>query len=204
MPHVSFASLVVVAAIAVCAPLLVGLFPRIRVPAVVLEIVAGIAVGPHGFGLIRIDTPIQILALIGLAFLLLLAGLEVDVDRLRGRVLRLAGLGFAVSFVLALAAGFGLHAGALVKSPLLVAIMLSATSLGVVIPVLKDTGSAGTQFGQLVIAAASIADVATIVLLSLFFSGESGSAGAKAVLLSGFVALVAATGFAVTGAERSM
>src|SRR5439155_1255990 len=64
MPHVSFASLVVVAAIAVAAPLLVGLFPRIRVPAVVLEIVAGIVLGPHGLKLIkRVDEPVQMLTL---------------------------------------------------------------------------------------------------------------------------------------------
>jgi len=201
---VSFTSLAVVAAAAFAAPLALGLVPRIRLPAVVLEIVLGIVVGPQVLDWAHRDGPVRVMSLVGLAFLLLLAGLEVDVDRLRGRVLRLAGLGFAVSFVLALAAGFGLHAGGLVKSPLLVAIMLSATSLGVVIPVLKDTGSAGTQFGQLVIAAASIADVATIVLLSLFYSGESGSAGAKVVLLGGFVVLVAAVAFAVTGAERSM
>ena len=147
---VSFTSLAVVAAAAFAAPLALGLVPRIRLPAVVLEIVLGIVVGPQVLDWAHRDGPVRVMSLVGLAFLLLLAGLEVDVDRLRGRVLRLAGLGFAVSFVLALAAGFGLHAGALVKSPLLVAIMLSATSLGVVIPVLKDTGSAGTQFGQLV------------------------------------------------------
>src|SRR5438874_10945816 len=95
MPKVSFASLVVVSAIAVAAPLIVGLFPRIRVPAVVLEIAAGIAVGPHGFGLVkRVDLPVQILALVGLAFLLFLAGLEIDVERLRGRLPPLAVLAF--------------------------------------------------------------------------------------------------------------
>src|SRR5437773_9420888 len=106
MPHVSFASLVVVAAIAVVAPLLVGLFPRIRIPAVVLEIVAGIVIGPHGLKLIkRVDAPVQILALVGLAFLLFLAGLEIDIERLRGRLLRLACLGFSATLVLGLIAG---------------------------------------------------------------------------------------------------
>ena len=75
----------IVTAIAVGAPMLVGLFPRIRVPAVVLEIVAGIVVGPHGLDWVRVDLPIQILALLGLAFLLFLAGLEIDIRRLRGR-----------------------------------------------------------------------------------------------------------------------
>src|SRR5436190_21108300 len=205
MPHVSFASLVVVAAIAVCAPLLVGLFPRIRVPAVVLEIVAGIAVGPHGFGLIRIDTPIQILALIGLAFLLFLAGLEIDIDRLRGRVLRLAGIGFVMTLALGLVAGGVFEAAGTVRSPLFLAIALAATSLGLVVPVLKDAGKVTTELGQLTIAASSIADFGAVILLTLFFSGEASTGtDAKLVLLGGFVPLVLAAGFTLSQLNRSM
>lgn len=59
---------------AVGAPLLVGLLPQLRVPAVVLEIVAGIVLGPSVLGWLRVDLPVQILALFGLAFLLFLAG----------------------------------------------------------------------------------------------------------------------------------
>src|SRR5215218_8125522 len=123
----SFTGLLVVAAIAFAAPLALGLVPRLRLPAVVLEIVAGIAVGPSGFGWVEVDEPIEVMSLIGLAFLLLLAGLEVDVDRFRGRLLRLSSAGFVLSFGLALAGGLALDAGGLVASPLLVAIMLSAT-----------------------------------------------------------------------------
>jgi len=206
MPHVSFASLVVVAAIAVCAPLLVGLFPRIRVPAVVLEIVAGIAVGPHGFRLVKtVDLPIQILALVGLAFLLFLAGLEIDVDRLRGRVLRLAGLGFAITFALGLAAGVTFKAAGTVRSPMFLAIALSATSLGLVVPVLKDAGAAATELGQLTIAASSIADFGAVILLTLFFSGEASTGtDAKLVLLGGFLLLVVTAGLALSELNRSM
>jgi Kef-type K+ transport system membrane component KefB len=85
MPDVSFTSLLVVAAIAVLAPLTVGFFTRLRIPAVVLEIIGGIIVGPSVLGWVHIDLPVQILALFGLAFLLFLAGLEIDVHRLRGR-----------------------------------------------------------------------------------------------------------------------
>src|ERR671935_1536044 len=201
---VSFTNVAVVAAVAFVAPLALGLVPRLRLPAVVLEIVFGIAVGPQALGWAKVDGPVQVLNLIGLAFLLLIAGLEVDFDRLRGRLLRVSGIGFAASFGIALVAGLGLHAAGLVRSPLLVAIMLSATSLGVVIPVLKDGGHADSPFGQLVIAGASIADIATVVLLSLFFSGESSGAGAKIVLLGGFAALVAAVGLSILGAQRSM
>jgi Kef-type K+ transport system membrane component KefB len=122
-----FMNLLIVAIAAFAAPLLLGLFPSVRLPAVVVEIVAGMIVGPDGFGWVEFDTPEQLMSLLGLSFPLLLAGLEV------------------------------------VKSLLLIAIILSATGLGIIVPVLKDTGQAATQFGQVVIAGASIAEIATIV-----------------------------------------
>ena len=189
---------------ALAAPLALGLFPRVRLPAIVLEIVLGIVIGPHVLGWVSIDRPIQVISLLGLAFLLLLAGLEVEYERFRGDLLRRTGIGFAISFGLALLIGFALHAGGLVKSPLLIGIALSATSLGIVIPVLKDAGQLGTPFGRLVVAAASIAEIATIVLLSLFFSGEAGGFGAKLLLLGLFGLFVLAVGVAVFGAEQSM
>ena len=204
MVHLSFTSLAIVAAVAFAAPLALGLAPALRLPSVVLEIVLGIVVGPSVLGWVHVDPPVEVLSLLGLAFLLLLAGLEVEFDMLRGQLLRLTAAGFALSFGIALAAGLSLDAAGVTGAPLLLAIMLSATSLGVVIPVLKDSGEASTQFGQLVIAAASIADVATIVLLSLFFSQESSGVGAKLVLLGGFAALVGAIGIAVLQAQRSM
>jgi Kef-type K+ transport system membrane component KefB len=200
----SFAGLAIVAAVAFAAPLALGMLPALRLPSVVLEIVLGILVGPAVLGWVHVDAPVRVMSLLGLAFLLLLAGLEVQFDMLRGRLLRVTAAGFAVSFVIALAAALLLYAGSVTHSPLLIAIMLSATSLGVVIPVLKDSGEAETHFGQLVLAAASIADIATIVLLSLFFSEQSSSVGAKLVLLIGFALLIAAVALAVMRARRSM
>ena len=168
-----------------------------------LEILLGIVIGPHVLGWVSIDTPIRVMSLLGLAFLLLLAGLEVDYERFRGRLLGITAVGYAMSFALALLIGLILHAGGLVRSPLLIGIILSATSLGIVIPVLKDAGEITTPFGQLVAAGASIAEIATIVLLSLFFSEKSGGVGAKLVLLCLFVLFVLAVGAAVLGAERS-
>jgi len=204
MGAIGFGGLAIVAAAALAAPLALGLFPRIRLPAIVLEIVLGIVIGPQVLGWVSIDTPIQVMSLVGLAFLLLLAGLEVEYERFRGRLLRLTALGYAISFGLALLIGLGLYASGLVKSPLLVGIALSATSVGIVIPVLKDAGQVGTSFGQLVVAGASMAEIATIVLLSLFFSGEASGIGVKLVLLGLFGLFVIAVGVAVIGAERSM
>jgi Kef-type K+ transport system membrane component KefB len=200
---VSFSSVAVIAVIALIAPLAVS-FTGLRLPAIVVEILLGIVVGPQVLGWASNDEPVQVLSLIGLAFLLLLAGLEIDFDRLRGRLLRLTGLGYAVSFGLALVVGYGLRAGDLVRSPLLVAIILSATGLGVILPILKDAGETSTPFGQVVVAGASIAEVGPIVLLSLFFSGHSGGIGGKLVLLIGFFVFVVAVGVVILGLERSM
>lgn len=204
MPAVSFGGLLVVAAIAVCAPLLVGLVRWIRVPAVVLEILAGIAVGPSGLGWVEIDLPIEILALIGLAFLLFLAGLEIDVAGLRGPVLRRAGLGFGVTLVLGVIAGLAFHAAGDLRSPLLIAVALSATSLGLVVPVLKDAGQVNQPLGQLTIAGASVADFGGIVLLSLLFSEMAASVGSTLTLLGLFALLAVAVGLALARVEHSV
>jgi Kef-type K+ transport system membrane component KefB len=204
MPDVSFTGLLLVAAIAFLAPLILGLLPIRGLPNVVLEIVAGIIIGPSVLGWVKFDLSLQILALIGLAFLLFLSGLEVDLSRLRGRQSLVVGAGFLLSFGLALLVGYGFAAAGLVKSPLLIAIILSATALGVVVPVLKDAGESSSNFGQLVIAAATIAEFATIILLSLFFSGEVSSTGAKLIFFAGFILFAVILTFITLQAGRSM
>ncbi len=204
MPNVSFSGLLIVTVVAFAAPLLLGLSPARRLPSVVIEIVAGIVIGPSVLGWVKVDLPISILSLVGLAFLLFLSGLEVELDRLKGRILLFVGGGFLLSFGMALLVGYGFSAAGQVKSPLLVAILLSATSLGVVIPLLKDAGESASDYGQLVIAGATIADFGAIILLSLFFSREATSTGTKLVLLGSFVLLAIAFAFAVLRVERSM
>ncbi|MET8583511.1 cation:proton antiporter [Streptomyces collinus] len=204
MPDVSFVNLFAVTLVALLAPFLLGLAPKVRIPAVVLEIVAGIVLGPSGLGWIRADLPVQIVALLGLAFLLFLAGLEIDVHRLRGRLLGSALLGYVITVVLGVAAGVAFRAAGWVHSPVLIAVTLSATSLGLVVPVLQDAGRVNTDLGQITIAASSVADFAAVLLLSLFFSGSGGSTGSRVVLLVAFAALVAVAAVAVALAGRSM
>jgi Kef-type K+ transport system membrane component KefB len=198
-----FGDLLIVVAVAFAAPFVLGLFPRLRLPSVVLEIIAGIVIGPSVLGIVEVDQSIEVVALIGLAFVLFLAGLEIEFDKLRGRVLRLTAAGFALSFAIALVVAFGLKAGGLVETPLLVAIILCATSLGVLIPVLKDAREISTAFGQLVIGAATIADFGAIILLTLFFSGEGG-VGATLLLLGALVLLAVVVYLVIRGAEGSM
>jgi Kef-type K+ transport system membrane component KefB len=202
MTEPGFSGLLIVMAVAFGAPFLLGLFPRLRLPSVVFEIVAGIIIGPSVLGWVDVDDTISILALIGLAILLFLAGLEIDFGRLRGRLLRLALVGWAISFAIAFVVALLLKIAGLIETPLLVAVILCATSLGVIIPVLKDVGELNSKFGQLILAAASIADFGAVILLSFFFSGQGGP-GSTAILLAAFVGLLAVTFFVVREAEHS-
>src|SRR3954447_6579734 len=199
----SLTNLLLVMAVAFAAPLTLGLFPRLQLPSVVLEIVAGIVIGPSVLGWAEVDEAVQVVALIGLAFVLFWAGVGSDLEKLRGPLLRLTAAGFALSFAIALAVSLLLSAGGLVDTPLLVAIILCATSLGVLVPVLKDAGEIASPLGQLIIAAASIADFGAIILLSLFFSGEGGT-GSTLLLLGSLFALAAVVLAVVRGAEHSM
>src|SRR5829696_7424462 len=199
----SLDNLLLVMAVAFAAPLVLGLSPRLQLPSVVLEIVAGIVIGPSVLGWVEVDQAVQVVALIGLAFVLFLAGLEIEFEKLRGPLLKLTAAGFALSLAIALAVSLGLSAGGLVDTPLLVAIILCSTSLGVLVPVLKDAGEIASPFGQLIIAAATIADFGAIILLSLFFSGEGG-AGSTLLLLGSLFGLGVVVLAVVRGAERSM
>jgi Kef-type K+ transport system membrane component KefB len=199
----SFVGLVIVCAVAFGAPLLLGFLPKVRLPPIVLEILAGIVIGPAGFKWVVVDEPIRVLSTIGLAFLLFLAGLELDIKLLRGRRLGVSLVGFAASVAIGLAIGWGLHLLGMVESVVLIAICLSAGAVGMVAPVLKDAGEGASDFGQLVIAAVSISDFGVVLLLSLLFSRESSGVTAKLVLIGGFVVLIAVLIGALLAAERS-
>jgi Kef-type K+ transport system membrane component KefB len=198
----AFDNLLIVVAVAFVAPLILGFFPGVKLPSVVLEIIAGIVIGPSVLGIVEVDEAIEVIAVIGLAFLLFLAGLEIEFDKLRGQVLRLTLMGFAVSFLIAILVALLLKGTGLIETPLLVAIILCATSLGVLIPVLKDAGEISSKFGQLIVAAGTIADFGAVILLSIFFSGEGG-VGSTLLLIGSLVALAVVVFIAVKTAERS-
>lgn len=203
MPNVSFGGLLIVALVAFLDPLLIGLSPARRLPWVVIEIVAGIVIGPSVLGWVRIDLPISMLSVIGLAFLLFLSGLEVELERLKGRLLLNVGGAFVISLGLALVVGYALVAAGQVRAPLFLAITLVATALGIVVPLLTDAGESATEFGQLVIAAAMFAEFGSIILLSLFFSREATGTATRIVLLLGFALGAVVFAFVLLRLERS-
>jgi Kef-type K+ transport system membrane component KefB len=199
---ISFNSVLIIAAVAVLVPLVLGLVPRLPVPEAALEVIAGILIGPAVLGWVRIDAPVQVLSELGLGMLLFLAGLEIDIERLRGPLARLAVSAFAVSAVLALLCAYAFRLAGQARQPLLLAIILMSTSTGLLLPLLKDAGEGSTAFGQLVMTAAALAEIVPIMLLSLFFSATSATPGAQAVSLAIFIVLIVLSGTALAWVRR--
>jgi Kef-type K+ transport system membrane component KefB len=109
------------------------------------------------------------LSVIGLALLLLLAGVEVALERWRGRFLVLVGPAFLLLLGLVVLVGFGRYLAGQGVSPVLIAIILVATARGSVVPLLENGDKSAADFGQLIITGAMVAEFDSIILLSLCF-----------------------------------
>lgn len=179
---ISFLPLLLVVLLAFLVPVILLRVKRLRLPVVVGEILAGMLVGDSGLGWVQPSPMLEILALLGFAYLMFLSGLEVDFDAIlpkpgawrgswRERLynpLSLGTLVFIVTLVLALGAGWGLHALDAADDPWLMALILSTTSLGVVVPVLKERDLLRQTYGQLLLVASVIADFVTMLLVSVY------------------------------------
>ncbi len=191
---IQYGGLLVVAVAAFVAPLIARLVPRRLVPAVVVEVLVGIVVGPQVLGLVRAQGAAEVLYLLGLGFLLFLAGQDVRPERFRGPTFRLAGTAFLVSAALAVPVAFGLHAIAPGADVRLLALCLVASTLGVLVPVLRDAEEITTEFGQLLVVAGSVGEFGSLLLLTILFSAQPKSTVVQViyVLAMGAAALVLA------------
>src|SRR5580704_7517877 len=198
----SFNSVLIIAGISVLVPVVLGLLPRLPVPGAVLMVVAGVVVGPSVLGWARVDAPVEVLSTLGLGMLLFLAGLEIDVEQLRSPLTRLAGLAFGLSAALGIGGGFLFWAAGQATFPILLGIVLMSTSAGLLLPLLKDAGEAGTEFGQLIMTASALAEVVPILLASLLFTAASRSVGQKLASLAIFLVLLLLIGLAVSRVRR--
>jgi Kef-type K+ transport system membrane component KefB len=204
MSTARFNGLLIISVIAVMAPVLAASLRRVKLPSVVVEIAAGVIVGPSVLGWVKIDQPVNVVALLGLTFLLFLAGLEIDLRATPPSQFRAPLAGFAASLLLGSVAGAAFHAVGWVRNPFFLAITLSATSLGLVVPVLTDAGQSRTVFGQLTIAGATLGEFGAITLLSLFFSATKGGTASNVIAFGTFGAVVAAAGVTLGRAGQSL
>lgn len=181
-------SLLVIAAIAAATPLLVGLL-RLPVAEVVLMLGFGILFGPEVLGWIQLDEAINLLAELGLAFLFFAAGLELEKHAIRGRSGKLALIGWLVSAALALIVTGVLEVTGIVDDFLGVAICLTSTALGTLLPVLRDKGLLKTPFGTYFMGAGAIGEFGPVLAISLLLTTKSFGLALLSVLLFGAIAL---------------
>jgi Kef-type K+ transport system membrane component KefB len=191
----SFLVIVTVAALAAFVAAFVG--TRMVVPVVVIEIVAGIIVGPEVLDLAKSDEFIDFFSDLGLGMLFFFAGYEIDFERIRGLPLRLAVLGWFLSLALTYALGGLLELSGLVLSLVFTGSAMATTAIGTLIPILSDAGELRTRFGTYLLGAGALGEFGPILLITLVFSTKS--AAANAALLVCFVLLAVATAFVAVG-----
>ncbi|MDH6289185.1 cation:proton antiporter [Rhodococcus opacus] len=180
MPSVG-ASLFWIVACAVIAPLLAGLFPRKLVPEVVLLLVAGIVIGPHVFDIAVEGSEIELLRDLGLGLLFLLAGYEIDTAEITGRGGRRALLTWLVSLALAFAVVSLLSLVHVVDAGTAVAIALTSTALGTLLPILRDAGALDTRLGRTILNHGAFGELGPVVAMAVLL-GSRGSVASIVVL----------------------
>lgn len=187
MEETSFLPLLLIVVLSFMVPMLLSRVKRLRLPIVVGEILAGIVVGRSGFNLISPDDPIlELLAEFGFVFLMFLSGLEIDfsnIGPMNGRLrlsrpdlsqpVPLAVLTFGLTLVVSTIIGFSLSSLGMVQNPWMMALILSTTSLGVVLPVLKERGLTAGRFGQSLLISALVADFVTMLLITVLVAALS-------------------------------
>ena len=183
-------TLLLILAVALVAPLIAASFPLLKVPALVLEILFGIIIGPQVLDLVAVTPPIELLANLGLASLIFMAGFELDPQRLKGEPMRLASLGWATSIVLGLGLALVFHLTGLVISQLFVGLALTTTALGTLLPILRDAGLLPTRLGTHVLAVGSIGEFGPIIAIALVLSGTSPTDAVQSLLVFVAVAIL--------------
>jgi Kef-type K+ transport system membrane component KefB len=181
----SFFAIVLVAALAA---ITVAIVPkRFAPPVVVLELLAGILIGPHVFGFAHSGDFIEFFSNLGLGMLFFFAGYEIDFQRIKGRPMELGAFGWLLSIVLAYGIGGLLAAGGIVVSFLYTGSAMATTAIGTLIPILRDNGELKTRFGTYLLGAGGAGEFGPILLVTLVLSTTNPLH--ESVILLAFVAL---------------
>ena len=191
----SFFAIVLVAAVAAVT---VAVVPkRLAPPVVVLELMLGIVIGPHVFGLAHSDSFIEFFSNLGLGMLFFFAGYEIDFQRIEGAPIRLGSLGWVLSVALAFGIGGVLAAAGVIDTFLYVGAALATTAIGTLIPILRDSGELKSKFGTYLLAAGGVGEFGPVLLVTIFLSTDHPIH--EALILIAFIALAVAVAFASIG-----
>ena len=189
-------SLFWIAVVAVMAPLVAGLIPHRLVPEVVLLLAFGVLIGPHVLDIATRGEAVDALRELGLGMLFLLAGYEIELTELTGRGGRRALVTWVGCFVLALTLVGLLGLSGLLKAEVAVAIALVSTALGVLLPILRDSGQLATPFGATLMTHGAFGELGPVIAMAVLL-GSRGALKSILVLLL-FAALAVAVTYAST------
>lgn len=182
-------TLLVAAAVAALAPVLVALLPGPRIPQVVVLLAGGVLIGPQVLGWAD-RAAIDLLANVGLGFLFLLAGYELDLRLFRERPGRVAIVAWLVTVGLAAALVGVLAATGFVRAYVPVALGLTTTALGTLLPILRDNDMLGGRFGRYLLAAGAVGELFPIFAIALFLGASSKFVALASLLAVGVLAVV--------------
>lgn len=188
-----FLSLVIVVLAAFLTPIIVNRLNINFLPVVVAEILMGIVIGNSFLNIVERDSILNILSTLGFIFLMFLSGLEIDFKAFkkdkRARQgqnddessipghLNLALTVFALIMIISILLAYVFKWLGLVDDVLLMVIIISTISLGVVVPTLKEMNIMRTTIGQFILLVAVLADLVTMILLTVYgaINGQGGS-----------------------------
>jgi Kef-type K+ transport system membrane component KefB len=187
----SVATLVLIALAAVLAPILSELTGPVAIPEIVIQIGLGILMGPYVLDIAHMSTIVTGLSDLGLTFLIFLAGYELDLQRIRGRPLQLATVGWAISLAIGLGAAFALVSTGLARNTVVVGLALTTTALGTLVPMLRDAHVMDTRFGSYISAIGTVGEFGPIVAVALLLTNKDPLI--TSLLLAAFMALSVAT-----------
>ena len=197
VPEPDLVSLTLIFCAAALATIASQFTPRLILPTVVVEILLGILMGPEVLDIAEVDEYIQFLSEFGLVVLFFLAGIEVIHSNVPRRLLARGSIGWGVSIVIGVSAGFALEAAGVGASGWLIGVAIATTALGTLMPILSDAGVLRSPLGQNTLASAVSGEFWPIVVISLFLTGAHAT-GASLVLMLGFgLVVIGAAGIAV-------
>lgn len=165
-------TLLVVAAVSAAAPIIAIILPGQRIPQLILLIVGGVLIGPDVLGL-ELDLEVELIANVGLGMVFLLAGLEIDPAMIRERTGRLALIAWTTSLVVAVGVSGALTALDYVDAFTAVALALTTTALGTVLPILREKGMLGGALGRHFLASGAVGELFPIIAIAIFLSVNS-------------------------------
>jgi Kef-type K+ transport system membrane component KefB len=180
--------LVAVALVAALAPFVVAVLPGPRVPQVVIFLLGGVLIGPHVLGVAE-TSDIKLLANVGLGFLFLLAGYELDPHLLREQPGKLAIVGWLISAAIAVGVAAGLTAAGYIKDFVPVGLALTTTALGTLLPILRDNDMLSGQFGRYIFAAGAAGELFPILIIAVFLTNRGHFIALASVALVGVLAI---------------